>query len=73
VFQLVTTEMGEFGCSDVFINSFMGWADRVGVSYLGWSWNPAGCGAPALITSWNGQPTRYGQGLRAHLIKLHSQ
>jgi len=70
---VVTTEMGEVGCTDAFINSFMSWADPVGVSYLGWSWNPAGCGAPALITSWNGQPTGYGKGLRAHLIKLSSQ
>jgi len=70
---VVTTEMGEGGCNDAFINSFMGWADRVGLSYLGWSWNPAGCGAPALITSWNGQPTRFGKGLRVHLFKVHSQ
>jgi hypothetical protein len=70
---VVTTEMGEAGCNAAFINSFMGWADRADVSYLGWSWNPAGCGAPALITSWNGEPTRYGKGLRAHLVKLHSQ
>jgi len=68
---VVTTEMGETWCKDVLIKSFMSWADRMGVSYIGWSWNPAGCGAPALITSWNGQPTAYGTGLRAHLIRLY--
>jgi len=67
---VVTTEMGETWCKDAFINGFMNWADRVGVSYIGWSWNPAGCGAPALITSWKGQPTAYGAGLRTHLIKM---
>lgn len=70
---VVTTEMGEAGCMDDLINRFMNWADPVGVSYIGWSWNPAGCGAPALITSWNGQPTGYGKRLRAHLAWLHSQ
>jgi hypothetical protein len=68
---VVTTELGETRCSQVFINSFMNWADSAGVSYLGWTWTPSGCTAPALIRSWNGQPTPYGEGLRAHLIRLH--
>ena len=70
---VVSTELGEADCSDAFVNRFMNWADSVGVSYLGWSWNPVGCRAPALIKSWNGQPTAYGEGLRAHLMKLHRQ
>jgi hypothetical protein len=70
---VITTELGEVRCVDAFINSFMNWADLAGVSYLAWSWNPAGCGAPALITSWTGQPTAYGEGFRAHLIKLYSR
>ena len=68
---VVSTELGEADCSDAFVNRFMNWADSVGVSYLGWSWNPVGCRAPALIKSWNGQPTAYGEGLRAHLMRLH--
>ena len=64
---VVTTEIGEGECSDAFIDSFMSWADSAGVSYLGWSWNPWGCAA--LITSWDGQPTSYGEGLRTHLTK----
>jgi hypothetical protein len=67
---VVTAELGEGGCSHTFIDKFMRWADSAGVSYLGWSWNPSGCSAPSLITSWDGHPTAYGGGLKAHLIKL---
>lgn len=67
---VVTTELGEAGCGESFISGFMDWADSAGLSYLGWSWNPAGCGAPSLITSWDGRPTAYGMGLRAHLREI---
>jgi len=67
---VVTTELGEGDCSATFISRFMTWADATGVSYLGWSWNPVGCGAPALISSWSGAPTPYGAGLRYHLCQL---
>jgi endoglucanase len=67
---VVTAELGAGGCSHAFIDRLMQWADSAGVSYLGWSWNPSTCGAPSLITSWDGKPTAYGEGLRAHLIKL---
>ena len=70
---LVVTEIGEVPCSHAFIDRFMRWADSTGISYLAWGWNPAGCGAPSLITSWDGQPTPYGEGFRAHLITLHSR
>ena len=69
---VIATEIGEVDCSHSFINRFMNWADSAGVSYLGWGWDTSGCGAPALISSWAGQPTAYGQGLRTHLIKLRS-
>ena len=68
---VITTELGEADCSDAFIKRFMTWADTAGVSYLGWTWDPYGCAAPALIRSWKGQPTAYGEGLRAHLIMLY--
>ena len=67
---VITTELGEGDCTHAFIDRFMTWADSARVSYLGWSWNPSGCAV--LITSWNGQPTAYGQGLRTHLIRLHN-
>jgi endoglucanase len=69
---VIATEIGEADCSTSFISQFMNWADSAGVSYLGWAWNTNGCRAPALIRSWDGQPTAYGQGLRTHLIKLRS-
>jgi hypothetical protein len=31
-------EFGETDCSTSFINSFMEWADSIGISYLAWNW-----------------------------------
>jgi endoglucanase len=70
---VVAAELGEADCSHEFISRFMNWADSAGVSYLAWSWNPSGCRSPALIRSWGGQATAYGEGLRAHLMRLHRQ
>jgi endoglucanase len=67
---VVATELGQRDCSDGFVDRFMNWADSAGVSYLGWSWNPFGCAAPALIRSWDGRPTASGERLRAHLLSL---
>jgi hypothetical protein len=69
---LIAGELGETGCSHAFSDSFMNWADSAGVSYLAWTWDPFGCGAPSLISSWSGHATAYGEGLRAHLIGLRS-
>ena len=70
---VVATELGEADCSHAFISRFMNWADSAGVSYLAWGWDPSGCRSPALIRSWSGQATAYGEGLRAHLMRLHRQ
>lgn len=70
VVPVVTTELGQRACTTMFMERFMGWADGAGVSYLGWTWHPDGCAAPALISSWTGQPTGSGEQLRTHLIKL---
>jgi hypothetical protein len=67
---VIASEFGERDCSHAFVDRFMRWADAAGVSYVAWAWNPFGCNAPALIRSWDGQPTAYGAGLRAHLIGL---
>ena len=67
---VVTTELGQKACSSTFLARFLNWADSAGVSYLGWTWNPVGCGAPALIRSWDGKPTASGQKLRVHLKQL---
>jgi hypothetical protein len=67
---LVAGEIGENDCGHKFVDDYMTWADRTGVSYLGWVWNPWDCKkGPALIESWDGTPTTYGEGLRRHLAR----
>ncbi len=68
---LVTGELGENDCAHGFIDDYMRWADARGVSYLGWTWNTWDCGSgPALIRSYDGRATAFGQGLRDHLLDL---
>jgi hypothetical protein len=74
---VVTGEMGESYCTDGYIDTYMPWADRHGISYLGWTWNSTGppsnwscSNGPALITSYAGTPTAYGIGLKNHLAAL---
>jgi len=69
---VVTGEMGEFDCSDGFIDQYMKWADRAGISYLAWAWD-AGWNCylgPTLIWTWAGEATGFGIGLEDHLDKL---
>jgi endoglucanase len=75
VVPVVTGEIGETGCTDTYIDSYMDWADENGVSYLGWTWNATSggwtCGGgPSLIRSYSGTPTDFGVGLRDHLQAL---
>jgi len=74
---VITGEMGENGCKQTYIDGYMSWADRHGVSYLGWAWDattpPSGwrCSSgPALIRNYNGTPTAFGAGLKTHLARL---
>ena len=71
---VVTGEMGEGDCRHTYIDPYMAWADRHGVSYLGWTWDTHGgwtCrGGPSLITNYDGSPTGFGIGLRDHLRML---
>jgi endoglucanase len=63
---VVTGEFGEDDCPpsgedpDNFDNSYMDWADRHGVGYLGWGWfvlaAPQPCSALHLITDYAGAP-----------------
>jgi hypothetical protein len=47
----------------------MNWADSHGVGYLGWTWNNWNCSSgPSLISDYDGTPTNFGAGLRAHLL-----
>jgi len=72
---VVTGELGENDCADGFIDQYMTWADSVGVSYLGWTWDATDTGwscsnGPALITDYDGAATSFGVGLQAHLLGL---
>jgi hypothetical protein len=71
---VVTAELGETDCTDTYIDGYMNWADRHGVSYLGWAWNAHHgwtCShGPSLIRNYDGAPTKYGIGLRDHLRPL---
>lgn len=68
---LVTGELGEDDCAHGFIDGYFKWADALGVSYLGWTWNTWSCGmGPALITDYTGAATGFGAGFKAHLLSL---
>jgi hypothetical protein len=73
-YPVVTGEFGEGDCRRRYVKPYMRWADRHGVSYLGWTWNTGGrwdcAGGPSLIRDYDGSPTRYGVGLRSHLRTL---
>ena len=77
---IVIGEFGEHDCSFDLVNgnaesppqpSLLDWADGEGVSYLAWAWFVGSCAdEPSLIKDYNGQPTPYGSGYRAHLLPL---
>lgn len=71
---VVTGELGEGDCRHRYIDGYMPWADRHGISYLGWAWNIGNgwtCkGGPSLIRNYAGQPSAFGIGLREHLREL---
>jgi aryl-phospho-beta-D-glucosidase BglC (GH1 family) len=70
-YPLVTGELGEKDCRHNYVDSYMRWADRYGISYLGWAWFLADCGSgPALIKSYDGTPTQFGIGFKNHLVEL---
>ena len=69
---LVAGEIGQNDCASDYISTLMGWLDSQSASYLAWAWNadfPCASG-PSLITSYDGTPTPYGAGYRAHLRSL---
>lgn len=75
-FPVVTGELGEGDCRHVYIDPYMRWADRHGISYLGWGWFIAPgltCEeGPTLISDYAGTPTRFGIGLREHLRAIRA-
>lgn len=73
-FPVVSGEIGEGDCAHRYIDPYMRWADRHGISYLAWAWNAEGgwtCeGGPTLIQDYSGTPTAFGVGFRDHLREL---
>jgi endoglucanase len=68
---VILTEFGDTDCTGDFSKELMAWADVAGVSYLAWTWNPWDCaGGPAVISSFDGQSTPYGEVVRRHLKAL---
>ncbi|HWD84406.1 MAG TPA: cellulase family glycosylhydrolase [Solirubrobacteraceae bacterium] len=72
---VVFGELGETDCATGYIRPMMDFADRHGISYLGWAWDSTASGwscsnGPALISSYDGAPTAYGTGFRAHFRGL---
>jgi hypothetical protein len=73
---IITGEFGDTDCNHDYSDAYMRWADRHGVSYLGWTWDATAPGSwtcdggPSLIENYRGKPTGYGLGLRNHLRKL---
>ena len=73
-FPVVTGELGESDCRHRYVDAYMRWADRTGVSYLGWAWDTGNgwtCDdGPSLIRNYAGAPSGFGIGLRNHLRAL---
>ncbi|MEV7027836.1 cellulase family glycosylhydrolase [Kitasatospora sp. NPDC093558] len=68
---VVTGELGENDCAHGYLDTLLPWLDQHGVSYLAWAWNTWDCSSgPALISSYDGTPTAFGAGYRAHLAGL---
>ena len=69
---VVAGEIGEDDGGHSFIDSFMGWADPKGISYLAWTWDTWGCGnTPVLVLDYAGTPCQtFGAGYQAHLAQF---
>ena len=75
---IIIGEFGEHDCNSDLIDgtglspqqpSLLDWADQHGISYLGWDWFTGNCaGEPALISNYDGTPTAFGAGIRAHYL-----
>jgi hypothetical protein len=66
---VVVGEVGQLNCDHNYIDKFLPWADKNGISYLAWAWFVGDCaGVPSLISDYDGTPTKYGIGYREHLL-----
>ena len=68
---LVAGEIGENDCGHSYIDGLMTWLDAHSTAYLAWTWNTWDCSTgPSLISAYDGTPTAYGAGYKAHLLTL---
>lgn len=62
-------EFGDTDCTATFSSALMPWADSHGISYTAWASNTGDCADdPSLITDYDGTPTAFGAGVKAHLL-----
>jgi endoglucanase len=66
---VIVGEIGENDCADDYIDPLMSWLDARSTSYVAWSWNAGSMctAAPKLITNYDGTPSAFGVGYKAHL------
>ncbi|MEA2273646.1 MAG: endoglucanase [Solirubrobacteraceae bacterium] len=67
---VVTGGFGEYDCNHDYVDSYMRWADRHGVSYLAWTWDTWGCRNGLVSDYYKATPTGFGVGVRDHLRRL---
>jgi len=57
-FPVVVGETGDSsGGTQIFLPRFLPWADRHGLNYVAWTWNPWQDDSNVLIKDWGGTPT----------------
>jgi len=70
-YPIIATEIGENDCASGYIDQVMSFLDSYNQSYSAWTWNNWNCDSgPALIVDYDGTPTNYGAGYKAHLANF---
>ena len=70
---IVTGEVGDHVCGATnYVPTLLPWANSLGLSYLGWTWNTWGDCDNVLIKDYAGTPTAdYGQAFQSQLMISH--
>jgi hypothetical protein len=76
-YPVVFGEIGQYDCKSGYTVAHMKWADARGIGYLAFTWNSTNsgwtCDGPALIKDYEGTPTRYGKGVKAHFLSVDAE
>jgi endoglucanase len=75
---IVVGGFGDTDCNSDYSTKLMRFADRVGISYLAWTWNTeedyGGCEnallGPTTAAYFSGHPSGFGQGIRKHFLAV---